>query len=100
MAVEAAHLLPSFYVPQPDSLIVAAGEDVTTVGREGDRSHTLRVARETVQFPTGGQVPQAHSFVRASRESPPPIGRNRHAIDLVRVPFKAADFPGGPCGLA
>src|SRR5262245_14528431 len=67
---------PSRGVPQLDSLVHAAREQPTAVGRERDRVDVIRVSLEGAQQPPRGDIPQlkrAFLTTRAAMTRPPSL---------------------------
>src|SRR5262249_35860357 len=91
-------------VPEPERLVLAAGEDPPAVGREGDALGAAGVAFQAEQLPTrahlpdddgrlaAGRPPVVYHAAAPGRNRPLAVGRERHGADRLRVPLKSADL--------
>ena len=77
-------------VPQLDSLVSGARDDLTVVDGEGNGQHILSVTDEASGGGTGVQVPEAEGTVPGAREGKLAIGGDHDVLDEVRVTVKAA----------
>lgn len=77
-------------VPQLDSLVSGARDDLTVVDGEGNGQHILSVTDEASGGGTSVQVPEAEGTIPGAREGKLAIGGDHDVLDEVRVAVKAA----------
>jgi len=75
-------------VPQLDALITRTGNNLTVVGREGDRENIVGVANETTGSGTVVQVPETQGVIPRSGQGELTIGRDGKIFNEVRVTNK------------
>lgn len=76
-------------VPQLDSSVARARDDLSVVGREGDREHILGVANEATSALSRGNLPQTQSAIPRTRESELAINTGDNVRDEVVVTTKS-----------
>ena len=75
-------------VPELDSAIAGAGDDLSVVGGEGDGENILGVANEAASALAGLDLPEAESAVPRAREGELAIGGDHDVRDEVVVALK------------
>jgi hypothetical protein len=63
-------------VPELDSAIAGAGDNLSVIGREGDGEDVVGVSDEASGGGSGGKLPKAKSLVPGGRESICAVGRD------------------------
>jgi len=56
-------------VPELDCPIAGSGNNLSVIGREGDRENIIGVSNKSAGGSTGGELPETESLVPRSRES-------------------------------
>lgn len=72
-------------VPELDSLVPGARDDLSVVGGEGDAEDVVGVTDEATGGLAAGQVPQAEGLVPRGRQGVLAVGRDDNVLDKVVV---------------
>src|SRR5690349_16256456 len=98
MPAKAADLVAGLDIPEPNRLVPAAGQDITSVRRIGDRVNLCRVPFKAAQLLAAG-TPQPQRFVGAAGQGAPAIRGKSNAAHIIAMALKAAQLlaaGGGP----
>ena len=71
---ELAHLVAGSHLPNPDRFVIAAGDEMTSVRREGESQDGFLVPSHTHEFLARGAIPQARSPLASAEAIDLPSG--------------------------
>lgn len=72
-------------VPQTDGAIAGTRDDLTVIGREGNRENVLGVSNEAASSGSSGEIPQAQGGVPRGRQGVLSIRRDDNILNVVTV---------------
>lgn len=72
-------------VPQLDGLITGTGDNLTVIGREGDREDVVGVTKEAAGSAAGVEVPETEGLIPGSGQSKLTVGGDNDILDKVVV---------------
>ena len=92
---EGAQGLAGRQIPQPQRVVIGAGEGAAAVGQHRHRVDRIGVPFEGAQGLAGREIPQPQRVVIGAGEGAAAVGQHRHRADRSGVPFEGAQGLAG-----